>query len=107
MNSSEISENEYFIGKFGDKRLLEKGIQLFKMMCEKLTMNIKKLSGNRATEVSMHRFLDNDNVTQDEIEKSIAEKTVNNKGNLEEILIINDTTEVSFPSQKQKKFFFG
>jgi hypothetical protein len=77
------------------------------MMCEKLTMNIKKLSGNRATEVSMHRFLDNDNVTQDEIEKSIAEKTVNNIGNLEEILIINDTTEVSFPSQKQKKFFFG
>ncbi len=107
MNATELSTDKYYIGNFGDKRLLEKGVLLFKMMCEKLTMNIRKLATNRTTEVGMHRFLNNDNVTQEEIEASIAEKTVKNIGNVEDLLIINDTTEVSFPSQKQKKVFFG
>jgi hypothetical protein len=54
MNATELNTNEYYIGTFGDKRLLEKGILLFKMMSEKLTMNIRKLAGNRAAEVGMH-----------------------------------------------------
>ena len=70
-------------------------------------MNIKKLAGNRAEEVGIHRFLNNDDVTQDEIEGSFNVKTIKNIRNLEDILVINDTTEVSFPSQKQKKASFG
>ena len=107
MNTGLLSIDEHYIGEFGDKRLLKKGIMLFKKMCETLTMNISKLAGNRAAEVGIHRFLDNDNVTQEEIEASIAEKTVKNIGQLEEILIINDTSEISYPSQKQKKDSFG
>jgi hypothetical protein len=104
---AELASNDYFIGEFGDKRLLKKGIEIFKKMCEKLTINIRKLASDRSTEVSIHRFLDNENVTQEEIEKNIAEKTIKNIGDLNEILIINDTSEVSYSSQKQKKAFFG
>jgi hypothetical protein len=31
MNATELNTNEYYIGTFGDKRLLEKGILLFKI----------------------------------------------------------------------------
>jgi len=107
MNNVALAGNEYFIGEFVDKRLLKRGIELFKKMCEKLTMNIRKLASDRSTEVGIHRFLDNESVTQEEIEKSIAEQTIKNIGDLKDILIINDTSEVSYPSQRQKKAFFG
>lgn len=95
MEVAEICNSEYYIGKFGDERLLKKGIILFKKMCEKLTMNIRKLSGDRSLEVGIHRFLDNDTVTQEEIEKSIAQKTVKNIGDLEEVLTPFSTFNLS------------
>jgi hypothetical protein len=55
----------FAIGRFGDKRLSRLGGLLFKRLCEKLTVCIKSLGGDRATEVAFNRFLSNENVKPD------------------------------------------
>ncbi len=48
------------IGRFGDMRLAKTGALLFKRLFEKLTVCIKSLGGDRATEVAFSRFLGNE-----------------------------------------------
>lgn len=47
----------FAIGKFGDTRLARIGALFFKRLFEKLTICIKSLGGNRATEVAFNRFV--------------------------------------------------
>jgi len=91
-----------------DVRLQNKGVQIYQKICHNLTINVKKLSdGRRDIEMSFHRFLDNYSVTKQEIEKIIANQTNQNCKSLSHVLIVNDTTEVAFPTQNNKKSNFG
>ena len=49
--------SSFTVGKFGDTRLARVGALLFKRICEKLTICVKSLGGDRATEVAFGRFL--------------------------------------------------
>ena len=52
--------SSYAIGKFCDLRLAKVGALLFKRIYEKLTICVKSLGGDRATEVAFSRFLSNE-----------------------------------------------
>lgn len=99
---------DFFIGEFQDKRLMQIGALLAKRICSKMTVCIKKLAANsRALEVGFGRFLRNKKVTVSEIETHLAQSANNNCIGIKHVLNINDTVEVAFPSQREKKTSFG
>ena len=81
----------FVIGKFGDTRLAKVGALLFKRLTEKLTVSIKSLGGNRATEVAFNRFLSNKDVNPDAISGELANKTNDACLDKEHVLCIQDT----------------
>ena len=107
MHIDQSADQDYSIGYFGDARLHKRGILFCQKMCEYLTSTIRKLSTSRSMEVANHRFLSNRRVTQEEIESSIAKKTSENCAGVDHVLIVNDTSEISYPRQKNKKSKFG
>lgn len=95
------------IGIFGDIRLAKIGALFFKRLSEKLTVSIKSLGGNRATEIAFHRFLENDNVKPSIIIDEFSRKTNDNCANKEHVLCIQDTVQLTYPTQENKKVDFG
>ena len=110
-NSSIITRDEdvseFVIGKFKDHRLLKTGALLFKNIMLKMTTSIKKLSNNRAMQVAFCRFLSNQKTQLDEIEQNFADKTNNNCLHKSHVLCIQDTVEINYSSQKNRKSEFG
>ena len=97
----------FSIGKFGDLRLMRLGALLFKRTFERLTICIKSLGGNRATEVAFSRFLSNENVTPEIISAELAEKTNAACSNIPHVLCLQDTLQLTYPTQSLKKENFG
>jgi hypothetical protein len=97
----------FSIGKFGDTRLARIGGLLFKRLLEKLTICIKSLGGNRATEVAFNRFLSNENVEPDLISDELARKTNESCFGKAHVLCIQDTVQLTYPTQAIKKENFG
>ena len=97
----------YKIGNFGDVRLARVGALLFKRIQEKLTVCIKSLGGDRATEVAFSRFLSNDNVTTDIICSELAEQTNKACVGKSHVLCLQDTVQLTYPTQEAKKSEFG
>ena len=104
-NNEDVSN--FLIGKFNDTRLAKIGGLLFKKMCTQLTLHIKRLAGTRALEVAFGRFLHNDKVTVNEIEKEIVTKTNEVCLGKKHVLAIQDTVEIAFPTHFTKKSEFG
>ena len=111
MDATVITRNEdvsdFRIGYFGDERLLKTGALLFKRMASRMSICIKKLAGNRALQVAFNRFLSNENARMEEIEKSLADKTNVNCKKKKHVLCIQDTVEVNYSKQPEKKAKFG
>ena len=97
---------DFVIGKFGDKRLMQTGALLVKRLCQGMSTTIRKLAKFRALEVSMGRFLKNKKVTTDEIISEAAKKT-GAAAKDRHVLLIQDTCEFNFPTQRTKKADFG
>lgn len=97
----------FAIGKFGDTRLARIGALFFKRLFEKLTICIKSLGGDRATEVAFNRFLSNENVEPDLISDELAKKTNESCVGKSHVLCIQDTVQLTYPSQSLKKDNFG
>jgi len=95
------------IGRFGDTRLAKTGALLYKRISEKLTTCIKSLGGNRATEVAFSRFLSNEDVEPELISDELSKKT--NESCLEKlhVLCLQDTVQLTYPTQQLKKDKFG
>ena len=77
--------SHYAIGTFGDTRLARVGALLFKRLSEKLTVSIRTLGGNRATEVAFNRFLENKKTSVDTIVNELAKiiaKVIGFKGDI-------------------------
>jgi hypothetical protein len=83
------------LGYFGDMRLKKNGELLFKRIIAKRSVSLRKLGGNRATEVKFGRFLSNEKVTMNELTEESTKKT----GQLasgHHVLALQDTTELNF-----------
>lgn len=63
-------------------------------MCKRRAMSLRKLGGDRATEVRFGRFLANEDVTTEELIEGMLEKS-NEIAAGEHILAIQDTTEIN------------
>lgn len=99
--------SSFAVGKFGDIRLAKVGALFFKRLFEKLTVCIKSLGGNRSTEVAFNRFLSNEDVRPEQISDELARKT--NEGCLgkSHVLCLQDTMQLTYPTQLHKKSNFG
>lgn len=97
----------FAIGKFGDTRLARTGALFFKRLFEKLTICIKSLGGDRATEVAFNRFLSNENVEPDIVSAELAKKTNESCLGKSHVLCIQDTVQLTYPTQPLKKDHFG
>jgi hypothetical protein len=97
----------FAIGKFGDIRLARLGALFFKRLFEKMTICIKSLGGDRATEVAFNRFLGNENVEPALISDELAKKTNESCAGKSHVLCIQDTVQLTYPTQPLKKDNFG
>ena len=97
----------FAIGKFGDTRLARIGGLFFKRLHEKLTICIKSLGGDRATEVAFNRFLSNENVEPELISDELAKRTNESCLGKSHVLCIQDTVQLTYPTQPLKKDDFG
>lgn len=97
----------FAIGKFGDTRLARTGALLFKRLLEKLTICVKSLGGDRATEVAFNRFLSNENVEPELISDELTKKTNESCFGKSHVLCIQDTVQLTYPTQPLKKDHFG
>lgn len=97
----------FAIGKFGDTRIMRVGALLFKRMSEKLTVCIKSLGGNRATEVAFNRFLDNEKVDTSQICAEFSKKANDACADVSHVLCLQDTVQLTYPTQTLKKDHFG
>jgi hypothetical protein len=95
------------IGHFGDTRLSKIGALFFKRISEKLTTCIKALGGNRATEVAFSRFLGNENVEPESISNALSKKTNDSCSGKSHVLCIQDTVQLTYPTQASIKEEFG
>lgn len=111
MNSIVITRNEhiqdFIIGNFADQRLLKVGALLFKKITTKMTNSIKKLAENRAMQMAFCRFLSNPKSSLEEIQNSLSKKTNSNCINKEHVLCIQDTVEINYAGQPDRKYKFG
>ncbi len=97
----------FSIGQFGDERLSRLGGLFFKRLCEKLTVCIKSLGGDRATEVAFSRFLSNENVQPETVSNELAKKTNEACLGKSHVLCLQDTVQLTYPTQSEKKEMFG
>ena len=97
----------FAIGNFGDTRLARVGALFFKRLVDKMTICIKSLGGDRATEVAFNRFLGNENVDPKSICMELAIKTNQSCLGKLHVLCIQDTVQLTYPTQSLKKDHFG
>ena len=64
------------IGVFGDVRRQEAGSALFERVAETGSLVLRRVGGDRAGEMSAHRFLDSPHVTPEKILRTAANHTV-------------------------------
>ncbi len=95
------------IGHFGDLRLDRLGCRLFRSIFEKMTVCIKQLAGDRATEVAFGRFLGNPRVNIEEINKEFSKKANQACRGKDHVLCLQDSVQLTYPSQNLKKSNFG
>ena len=99
--------SSFAVGKFGDTRLARVGALLFKRVCQKLTICVKSLGGDRATEVAFSRFLSNENVKTNIICDELSKKTNDACSGKTHVLCLQDTVQLTYPTQSLKKNDFG
>lgn len=99
--------SSFSIGKFGDARLAKVGALFFKRIFEKMSICIKSLAGDRATEVAFGRFLDNESVEPELISAELSKKTNESCLGKPHVLCIQDTVQLTYPTQPLKKDEFG
>lgn len=102
MSIANLVLNDYYLGYFGDKRLESIGTNLFKKILSVGKVVINKLSINRAEQIQMNRFLNNDKVSLTEIKNTALCVTHDNAKNIDHVLSIQDTCEFNFASHKNK-----
>jgi len=99
--------SDYYIGQCNDRRLARTGALLFKRICDRMTTCIKYLAGSRKIEVAFSRFLGNSRVDTDDICQNLAEKTNAACYGKKHVLCLQDTVQLTYPTQPVKKKELG
>jgi hypothetical protein len=87
--------DEFHIGSFGDARREEAGAFVFERVVSTGSLVMRKIGGDRAGEMSVHRFLNSPHVTPNEIVTTAANRTAQAcRGR--RVVAAQDTTEVNF-----------
>ena len=88
------SLNLDFSEKFGDLRLSRRGSVIMRSLLCGQNSSIRQLSGDRAKQKAMYRFLDNEQVTEEELIGCCLERT-SSLSQGRHLLVLNDTTEIN------------
>jgi hypothetical protein len=100
------TSDAHYVGDFGDERLAAVGADLLRALEERRTVVVKRLGGTRADEIRYGRFLNNENVTHQEILDAEGRRVgICAKGR--DVLAIQDTTEMNFSGHTGSKKGFG
>jgi hypothetical protein len=86
---------EFYVGKFGDRRLARTGAQLYSRMVEQESVCLRRLGRDRAGEMRFGRWLSNPKVTRQEIMREASQKTGELAAGLH-VLAIQDTSELNY-----------
>lgn len=83
-----------FAGKFQDTRLAKRGALIMSDLLQSRNSSIRQSFSNKGKQKGVYRFLNNQNVTEEELIESCAERaSLLCKG--KHLLVVNDTTEIN------------
>jgi hypothetical protein len=97
---------EFRIGSFGDVRREQAGTALFERVVTTGSLVLRELGGDRAGEMSAHRFLDSRHVTPEEILKTAGKRTAAACAG-RRIVAAQDTTEINFSGRDRGRRGLG
>jgi hypothetical protein len=99
-------DNDFRIGFFGDVRREKAGAALFERVVETGSLVLRQVGGDRAGEMSVHRFLDSPHVSPEEILETAAARTVSACVG-RRIVAAQDTTEINFSGRDRGRRGLG
>ncbi len=94
------------LGYFGDARRAAMGTTLIERVTETGSLVVRKLGGDRAGEMAIHRFLAAPSVTTVEIVQTLASRTVAACAG-RRIVVAQDTTEINFAGREERRRGLG
>ncbi|MFM8454839.1 MAG: hypothetical protein ACKOAD_07810 [Gammaproteobacteria bacterium] len=99
INTEGVDVTEFDIGSFGNKQTDAVGAHLFRRICEKISCCIRQLTGSRSKEVQAHRFLENQTVTIEAINKGALLNANKICMDVKHLICPFDTVVNSYPTQ--------
>jgi len=84
-----------------DKRLLNRGNSILNRLFSNSIYSIRQLAESDSEAKAMYRFLQNDNVSEDDVIKNMSSNCVNAVGN-KSVLCIQDTSEINLYNHKNR-----
>jgi hypothetical protein len=97
---------DYRIGSFGHVRREAVGAMIFKRVVATGSLVVREIGGNRAGEMSLHRFLGSRHVTSEEIIATAGARTAAAAGR-RRIVVAQDTTEINFSGRDRVRKGLG
>ncbi len=94
------------LGYFGDARRAAVGTTLIERVMETGSLVVRKLGGDRAGEMALHRFLAAPSVTTVEIVETLAVRTAAACAG-RRIVVAQDTTEINFAGREERRRGLG
>jgi hypothetical protein len=90
-----IVDPEFYVGAFGDRRLMRTGAALFSRIVQHQCVCLRRLGGDRAGEVRFGRWLRHPQVSRQEIMRESSQKTAQLSAGLH-VLAIQDSSELNY-----------
>lgn len=98
--------SDFGIGSFGDARRAARGAWIFERVVSVGTLVIRQIGGDRAGEISVHRFLDSPEVSAEEVVATLGSRTGEHcRGR--RIVAAQDTTEINFSGRARARRGLG
>lgn len=88
--------------EFGDARLTKRARKLAEVLSQRPNISIPAAFQSKADMEACYRFFDNEKVTPDKILQPHVEKTYQRVGQLEFVLLVQDTTELDLTRPEQQ-----
>jgi len=101
-----VAQQPLRIGYFGDVRREQAGAILLERVVATGSLVVRKIGGDRAGELSAHRFLSSAHVTPEEILGTIGERTAAACAG-RRIVAAQDTTEINFKGRDRRREGLG
>jgi Transposase DDE domain len=106
LEAAMIAEEQLRIGYFGDVRREQAGTILLERVVATGSLVVRKIGGDRAGELSAHRFLGSAHVTPEEILETVGRRTAAACAG-RRIVAAQDTTEINFKGRHLRREGLG